>query len=102
MIFGELLSYKMVLILTLMNSSLRHLSQELKKAQDAISGKDKASLEDYIDSVCVGMDLTEEKVKGLTIRKFWRYVKRINKRDIFNVMKSAESTGFVKFKEPVQ
>lgn len=48
------------------------------------------------------MDLTEEKVKGLTIRKFWRYVKRINKRDIFNVMKSAESTGFVKFKEPVQ
>lgn len=76
--------------------------QELKKAQDAISGKDKASLEDYIDSVCVGMDLTEEKVKGLTIRKFWRYVKRINKRDIFNVMKSAESTGFVEFKEPVQ
>ena len=48
------------------------------------------------------MDLTEEKIKNLTIRKFWRYVKRISKRDIFNVMKSAESTGMVKFKEPIQ
>lgn len=76
--------------------------QELKKAQDAISGKDKATLEDYIDSVCLGMGLSEEKVKDLPIRKFWRYVKRISKRDIFTVMKSAESTGFVKFKEPVQ
>ncbi len=76
--------------------------QELLKAQDAISGKDKATLEDYIDSVCVCMDLTEEKVKDLTIRKFWRYVKRISKRDVFNTMKPAESTGFVKFKEPVQ
>lgn len=76
--------------------------QELKKAQDAISGKDKATLEDYIDSVCLGMRLSEEKVKDLPIRKFWRYVKRISKRDIFTVMKSAESTGFVKFKEPVQ
>ena len=38
----------------------------------------------------------------MTIRKFWRYVKRISKRDIFTAMKSAESTGMVKFKEPVQ
>lgn len=76
--------------------------QELLKAQDAVSGKEKASLEDYIDSVCVGMDLSEDKVRELTIRKFWRYVKRISKRDVFNVMKSAESSGMVKFKEPVQ
>lgn len=76
--------------------------KELMKAQDAISKGDKATLEDYIDSVCVGMDLSEEKVKDLTIRKFWRYVKRISKRDIFTIMKSAESSGMVKFKEPVQ
>lgn len=80
----------------------RDTEMELKKAQDLVSGNDNATLEDYIDSVCVCMDLTEEKIKNLTIRKFWRYVKRISKRDIFNVMKSAESTGMVKFKEPIQ
>ena len=44
----------------------------------------------------------EEDVKKLSIRKFWRYVKRISKRDVFNVMKTAETSGMVKLKEPVE
>lgn len=76
--------------------------QELIKAQEAVSGKERSTLEDYIDSVCIGMGLSEEKVKDLAVRKFWRYVKRISKRDIFTIMKSAESSGMVKFKEPIQ
>ncbi len=76
--------------------------QELEKAHESLSANEKSTLEDYIDSICVYLSLTEEKVKDLSIRKFWRYVKRISKRDIFNIMKSAESTGFIKFKEPIQ
>lgn len=75
--------------------------QELKKAEEHVSGKDNATLEDYIDSLCVALGVNEEYVRTLTIRKFWRYVKRISKRDIFQIMKSAESTGMVKFNEPL-
>lgn len=75
--------------------------QELKKAEEHVNGKDNSTLEDYIDSLCISLGFTEDKVKELTIRKFWRYVKRISKRDIFKIMKSAESTGMVKFSEPI-
>lgn len=76
--------------------------RELEKAQDMLSNKDKASLEDYIDSVCIGMNISESDIEQLSIRKFWRYVKRISKRDIFTIMKTAESSGMVKFDKPVQ
>lgn len=77
--------------------------QELLKAQEALSkNKDNSTIEDYIDSVCVALNRTERDVKDMTIRKFWRYIKRINKLDVYRAMKSAESTGMVKFKEPIQ
>lgn len=75
--------------------------QELIKAQEVVQGKEKATLEDYIDSVCIGMQLSEDQLKQLSVRKFWRYVKRISKRDIFTIMKTAESSGMVKFKEHI-
>ena len=80
----------------------RDTEEALLKAQNATSGKDTSTLEDYVDSVCLGMGIKEEDVKKLSIRKFWRYVKRISKRDVFNVMKTAETSGMVKLKEPVE
>lgn len=80
----------------------RDTEEALLKAQEATAGNDKSTLEDYIDSVCLAMGISEDKVKEMSIRKFWRHVKRISKRDIFNIMKSAESSGMVKFKEPVE
>lgn len=76
--------------------------QKLIEAQNATSDKDDSTIEDYIDSVCVALNRHEQEIKDMTIRKFWRLVKRITKRDMFTAMKSAESTGMVKFKEPVQ
>lgn len=75
--------------------------KELEKAQQYLNKGESSGLEDYIDSVCLAMGITEEDIRNMTIRKFWRYVKRISKRDIFQIMKSAESSGFVKLKEPV-
>ena len=80
----------------------RDTEEALLKAQNATSEKDNSTLEDYFDSVCLGMGIKEEDVKKLSIRKFWRYVKRISKRDVFNVMKTAETSGMVKLKEPVE
>lgn len=77
--------------------------QELLKAQKATNGnKNDSTIEDYIDSVCVAINKTEQEVKEMTVRKFWRYIKRISKKDAYMAMKSAESTGMVKFKEPIQ
>ena len=72
------------------------------KAQNATVGKDSSTLEDYIDSVCLDMHISEQELKQMPIRKFWRHVKRISKRDIFFITKSAESSGMVKFKESVE
>ena len=80
----------------------RDTEEALLKAQNSTSGKDNSTLEDYVDSVCLAMGVTEDDVKKMSIRKFWRYVKRISKRDVFNTMKSAESSGMVKFKEPIE
>lgn len=64
--------------------------------------KEKANLEDYIDSLIVDLGVTEDYVKNLTIRKFWRYIKRINKHEEYQSCRSAQMSGFVTFKEPLQ
>ena len=55
----------------------------LEKAREfeAKKNKEKADIEDYIDSIIIGLKVTEDYVSNLTIRKFWRYIKRINKHE---------------------
>ncbi len=75
----------------------------LEKAREfeAKKNNEKANIEDYIDSLIIEMRLTEEYVSNLSIRKFWRYIKRINKHEDYNVCRSARMTGLVTFKEPI-
>lgn len=75
----------------------------LEKAQkfEQEKNKDEADLEDYIDSVAIAMQLSDEYIKELSIRKFWRYVKRINKHEEYSAYSNARLTGFVKFKTPL-
>lgn len=76
----------------------------LEKARkfEAKKNKEKADIEDYIDSLIIGMKFTEEYVSNLTIRKFWRYIKRINRHEEYQVCRSGEMSGMVTFKEPIQ
>lgn len=64
--------------------------------------KEKSDIEDYIDSLIVDLKVTEEYVSELTIRKFWRYIKRINKHEEYQSCRSAQMSGMVTFKEPIQ
>lgn len=76
----------------------------LEKAQEfeVKKNKEKSDIEDYIDSIIVGLKVTEEYVSELTIRKFWRYIKRINKHEEYQSCRSAQMSGMVTFKEPIQ
>lgn len=76
----------------------------LEKAREfeAKKNKEKADIEDYIDSLIIGMKVTEEYVSNLTIRKFWRYIKRIKKHEEYKVCRSGQMSGMVTFKEPIQ
>lgn len=76
----------------------------LEKAREfeAKKNKEKSDIEDYIDSLIVGLKVTEEYVSELTIRKFWRYIKRINKHEEYQSCRSAQMSGMVTFKEPIQ
>jgi len=75
---------------------------EKAKEFEAKKNKEKSNIEDYIDSVIVGLHITENDVKEMTVRKFWRYVKRIDKHESYTACITGEMTGFVKFKEPIQ
>ena len=72
----------------------------LEKAREfeAKKNKEKADIEDYIDSLIIGMKVTEEYVSNLTIRKFWRYIKRINKHEEYEACRSGQMSGMVTFK----
>ena len=76
----------------------------LEKAREfeAKKNKEKADIEDYIDSMIIGLKVTEDYVSNLTIRKFWRYIKRINKHEEYEACRSGQMSGIVTFKEPIQ
>lgn len=75
----------------------------LEKAREfeAKKNKEKADIEDYIDSLAVALKVTGEYISGLPVRKFWRYIKRINKHEEYNAFRSGQMSGLVTFKEPL-
>lgn len=75
---------------------------EKAKEFEAKKRKEKADLEDYIDSLIISLKVTEEYVENMTIRKFWRYITRTNMHDNYIIDKTAERGGMVTFKEPIK
>lgn len=72
-----------------------------KKSQDK-NNVSESTLEDYIDSLVILMSVTESEIMNMTIRKFWRYMKRFDLRESYTIYKTAEAGGMVKFKEPLK
>lgn len=75
---------------------------EKAKEFEAKKNNETSDIEDYIDSIVIALKISEENVRELSIRKFWRYIKRINKHEDYQVCRSASMSGFVTFKEPIQ
>lgn len=75
---------------------------EKAKEFEAKKQNEKADIEDYIDSLVITMNVTEEYVSNMTIRKFWRYIKRINKHDEYEACRAGQMSGMVTFKEPLK
>lgn len=63
---------------------------------------DVANIEDYIDSLVILMNTSVENIKDMSIRKFWRYIKRYSAYDEYKILKSAEYSGMVTLKEPIK
>lgn len=59
--------------------------------------KEKYTLEDYVDSLCVAEHLTEQQVKELTIHKFWRRIKKLSSHEEYICARTGEMSGMVKF-----
>jgi len=77
--------------------------QRLKKAErEQNKNEENVDIEDYIDSLIIALDTTEERIMNMTIRKFWRYIKRFQLYENYTILKTGESSGMVKFKEPLK
>ena len=74
----------------------------LKARKDINKNEDSVNIEDYIDSLVIAMHVTEKYVMNMTIRKFWRYIKRYNLHETYTIAKTGECSGFVKFNEPIK
>ena len=74
----------------------------LKAQQDQNKNNDKSDIEDYIDSLVIALNITEERVMNMTIRKFWRYIKRYQLHEGYTIAKTGECSGMVSFKEPIK
>lgn len=75
----------------------------LEKAREFEAGKnkEKSDIEDYIDSLIIDLKVTEDYVASMSVRKFWRYIKRINKHEEYQSCRAAQMSGMVTFKEPI-
>ena len=76
----------------------------LEKARDfeAKKNKSKGDTEEYIDSLAIALSVPSDYIENLTIRKFWRYVKRIQKHETYEACLTGQMGGMVTFKEPLQ
>lgn len=74
----------------------------LKAENDQNKNKRNVSLEDYIDSLVVALNTTEERIMGMSIRKFWRYVNRYRLYENYTLMKTGECSGMVKYNKPIE
>ncbi len=87
-----------------MDEFLHHdTEQRLQKARkDLDKSESRSNIEDYIDSLVIAMNTTEDRIMNMTIRKFWRYIKRYQLRESYTIAKTGECSGMVSFKEPLK
>lgn len=76
----------------------------LEKAREfeAKKNKETSDIEDYIDSLVIELSTTNEYVMNLTVRKFWRYIKRVNKHEQYEACLNGQMSGMATFKEPIE
>lgn len=75
-----------------LNRALRHNNKN----------NNNATIEDYIDSVVVSLGMPVSAIEEMSIRKFWRYLDRINMHESYTIMKTGECSGFVQYKEEIK
>lgn len=78
--------------------------QALKKASEKNQklDNDKSTIEDYIDSLVIALHATEQDIMNMSIRKFWRYIERVNQHDDYTMRRTGECSGMVKYKDPIK
>lgn len=74
----------------------------LKAQKDLNKSENNVNIEDYIDSLVIAMNSTENRIMNMTIRKFWRYIKRYQLHESYTIAKTGECSGMVSFKEPIK
>lgn len=80
------------------NTEQRLLKAEMEQNKDG----DKIDIEDYIDSMVIALNTTEDRIMNMAIRKFMRYLKRYQLHENYTIYKTGECSGMVSFKEPIK
>lgn len=77
--------------------------EKLKNSQNnSMKNSDIPTIEDYIDSLSIALHLSEKEIMDMSIRKFWRFIRRYNLHENYTIMRTGECSGMVSFKEPIK
>lgn len=78
---------------------LREEAERQRKFRQKLSGYKMAGLEDLLISISVATGISWDGVRNLSIRKFNKYLKRVNEFVDYQIYKAATMSGFVEFKD---
>jgi len=84
-----------------------NIDAKFKKAMDDArkfknrNSKKMGGIEDQIICVSIGSNLSMEEIKGMTIRKFQKFLQRIDYKLNYEICKTAEMGGMVKFEKEI-
>lgn len=84
---------------TNMKKETRDMLDKAKEARAKMSGDKQCGLEDQMICLSIATGLSLNDIYNMTVRKFKRYVRRVDHKLHYEIYKTASMSGFVEFKD---
>lgn len=77
---------------------IRASQEDARALRAKIDGKKQATIEEYMVSVAGATGIPFENIYSMSVRKFFMLLERLDLEKHYNIYKTAQTSGFVKFK----
>ena len=82
-----------------MKKETRDMLDKAKEAKAKMSGDKQCGLEDQMICLSIATGMSLDDIYNMTIRKFKRYIRRVDHKIHYEIYKTASMSGFVEFKD---
>jgi hypothetical protein len=82
-----------------MKKETRELLDKAREQKAKMSSEKQCGLEDQMICLSIATGMTLDDIYNMTIRKFKKYIRRVDHKLHYEIYKSASMSGFVEFKD---